>query len=159
LNSIPWKGKTSSIQILSKKHIKNISNEEIDTELINLSISVIDEMKSPIPQSLIYLKNNNEEIIAIVLSDKEGNFFLSSSTSFVNNLLIGHMCYMGFDLNLEDFRGNSSEVEIMLKSDDLNIYNSKKFTDYYIYDKENSSIIPLSNNEMKQPLYRRKNNR
>lgn len=107
----------SSYEIIEQDHSSN-------KNILVMRISVLDDQRKPIKGATILCKNG-DHIIFGELTDDEGFASFYTQGGYVKTLNISYTGFQVLDINLDDFWGSNSKIEVVLQKEGFNTYNSE----------------------------------
>jgi hypothetical protein len=142
LEATPWVGVDSYFEITNQSDsIKPQfgTHRKMDSNFLSLDITVFDENRKIVPNSIITLLGADSEPAATVLANEQGKFYY-----YDNNGTISALRFIGFfkplDLELKKFQGYSTSLDVVLRYDDYNTYNKIRFNEKYLFNSTDSTL-------------------
>lgn len=162
LKATLWIGKESYFEITSQSNsIKPQfgTHRKMDTNFLSLDITVFDENRQLVPNSLVTLLGANSEPVATVLANEQGKFYYYDINGTISALrFIG--LFRPLDLELKEFKGYSTSLNVVLRYDDYNTYNKRTFNEKYFFDSKNSTLTYIGVDSLTHVLqYKKEYNR
>ncbi|WP_421978600.1 hypothetical protein [Roseivirga seohaensis] len=139
LHHKPWPEEKSVLEIKKQSTYKNTWDTANRFTLIELRIMDTDSI--PIQNCFVSLKDVKEVVLATILSDEKGQLSYYTNNSQIQTLQCRMLGYRAIDIDIDDFRGFNTELNIYLKVDDYNSFNQREFEERFILNKKRTSMI------------------
>lgn len=105
-------------------------NQNIEAEVLNMSLIIFDTDKRPLSGTFVTLISN-EKVLCRLLSDSEGKVNIYTEGRVADKVRIGFIGLKNLEIDLSDYWGYSSTIEIVLTSSNY-LYNQDEFLEKYI---------------------------